>query len=265
MTDGQESRAVEPYAVWDISAWPVISQEDGGLDQKDWVVRPGEVSREGKEHWWLYKPVKPASYRRYDDWSERLAAEFARLLQLPAADIELAHGRTTEGIVSRNVTPTGWSMESGNTLLSEFDGYLDCAGDNRPRNRIGHNLTNIAELLAGCSGPPGSTCHHWTGLEVFAGYLVFDAWIANTDRHAINWGVLLSENDDRRALAASFDHGSALASGTQDAKLSSTTAESYARRGNASRFENGHEMTLVDVALDAVRLAGGRAAGRTGG
>lgn len=93
---------------------------------------------------------------------------------------------------------------------------------------------------------------------MFAGFLVFDAWVANTDRHAINWAVLTHEEDGQQALSASFDHGSALASGTQDARLSGTTADSYARRGVASRFENGARLALVDLALESVHRTGGR-------
>lgn len=244
-----------PYEVWDISTWAVMSQEARGLDPKDWVVPPTETTVDGQAHWWLYKPVKSASYRRFDDWSEKMSAELAQLLDLPAARVELARGHSDEGIVSRNVTPNGWSMESGDTLLSEFEGYVSCALDDRPSNRLGHNLENIGEVLAGCTGPPGSPCESRTAFEVFAGYLVFDAWIANTDRHAINWGVLTCEEDGRQALAATFDHGSALASGTQDARLVATSPEHYAVRGFAGRFEDGARVPLTELALSAVRVA----------
>jgi hypothetical protein len=248
------------FDVWDIATWAVMSQEARGLDPKDWVVPPDETRIDGQAHWWLFKPIKPASYRRFDDWSEKLSAELAALLVLPAARVELAHGDTDEGIISKNVTPNGWSMESGDTLLSEYEGYVSCALDDRPSNRIGHNLDNIAQVLEGCIGPPDSACEARTGIDVFAGYLVFDAWIANTDRHAINWGVLTCEEDGRQALAASFDHGSALASGTQDARLESTTPEHYAARGFAGRFEDGARLPLVDLARTAVGLAGSPAA-----
>lgn len=222
-------------------------------------MRPNEVLLPSQAHWWLFKPIKTASYRRYDDWSEKLAAELASLLALPAAQIELARGLTDSGIISLNVTPDGWSMESGDTMLSEFDGYESCANEDRPRNRIGHNLNNIAQVLAEATGPPDTQYEEWTAFEVFAGYLVFDAWIANTDRHAINWGVLSCEADGRLALAASFDHGSALASGAQDERLKSRSPWAYATSGSAARFEGGAKVTLVDLALDAVAQAGGRA------
>lgn len=238
-----------------------MSQEARGLDPKDWVVPATDTAMPGQEHWWLFKPIKRATYRRYDDWAEKLTCELARLLDLPCARVELAHGVSDQGIISANVTPNGWRMDSGDTMLSEFPGYLSCAGDDRPKNRIGHNLRNVQRVLEGCSGPPKSTWADWTGAEVFAGYLVLDAWVANTDRHAINWGVLTCEEDGRQALAPSFDHGTALASGAQDEKLRGVKVEDYARRGFAGRFENGARLPLVDLARDGVASTGGRAEG----
>lgn len=247
------------YGTQDITSWPVVFQESRGLDPKVWVAPPHIVTREQQSEWWLYKPIKQASYRRYDDWSEKVASELAALLELPAARVELAQASDSSGIISRNVTPEGWTLESGDTMLSEFAGYVTCAGEDRLKNRAGHNLQNIARVLEGATGPPGTACQGWPAFDVFVGYLVFDAWIANTDRHAINWGLLMNKDDDHKALAASFDHGSALASGTQEKWLESTGAEDFARRGFAGRFENGAKRTLVDLALEAEAMAGDQA------
>ena len=249
----EEESAVSPapYEVWNVSDWPVMFQETRGLDPKDWIAPQEQVDRSSQAAWWLFKPVKVASYRRFDDWAERLASELAGLIDLPAARVELARGLVDEGIISRNVTPDGWSLESGDTMLSEYDDYVTCASDDRPRNRVGHNLTNIRSVLDGASGPPGTTSEGWAAFDVFVGYLVFDAWIANTDRHAINWGVLTRDEDGGGALAATFDHGSALASGVKDEDLDLTTIEAYAGKGFAHRFENGRKLPLVDLALAA--------------
>lgn len=247
------------YEVWDISAWAVMSQEARGLDPKDWVVPEDQSALEGQEHWWLFKPIKSAGYRRFDDHAEKIAAELAVRLGLQAARVELASNLEDVGIVSANVTPNGWSLDSGDTLLSEFEGYVSCAGDDRPKNRVGHNLANIAGVLEDATGPPGTPYEEWAARDVFAGYLVFDAWIANTDRHAINWGVQTCQEDGRQALAPSFDHGSALASGTQDPKLSSTDVAVYAEKGFAGRFEDGARLSLVDLALQSVHSWGGNA------
>jgi hypothetical protein len=248
-----------PYDVCDITTWPVMFQEARGLDPKDWIAPPDQVDKASQAGWWLYKPIKAASYRRYDDWAEKLAAELAALIGLPAARVELARGLHDEGIISRNVTPDGWSLESGDTLLSDFEGYVSCATDDRPSNLVGHNLSNIQRVLADASGPPGTEYEQWPAFDVFVGYLVFDAWIANTDRHAINWGVLTRDTDAGKALASSFDHGSALASGAKDEHLATTDVQRYAERGFAHRFEDGRRLPLAELALDAEALGGHKA------
>lgn len=48
-----------------------------------------------------------------------------------------------------------------------------------------------------------------SALDVFVGYVMLDAWIANQDRHHENWGALIDQNEMR--LAPTFDHGAALA------------------------------------------------------
>jgi len=247
------------FEVIDVSGWPVMSQEPGGAEPKDWLARPEDVARPAHDHLWLFKSVKlgtETGYRRRDDVAERLASALAHAIRLPAAQVEFARRGKLEGIISGNITPKGWELHSGDTRLSECPGYKSCSGDNRPKEREGHNLTNIATVLDGCGGPPGPLAGQ-RAFSVFAGYLVFDAWIANTDRHAINWAVL--ERNGHRRLAPSFDHGSALASGIDDVHLSKQDPLKFARSGMASRFENGRKQPLVDLALTAVKLVGTQA------
>ncbi|HEX5495219.1 MAG TPA: hypothetical protein VFX70_11665 [Mycobacteriales bacterium] len=140
------------FEVVDVSGWPAVGQESGGAEPKDWLVRPDDVRRVGRGHWWLYKEVKrgpTSNYRRHDDVAERLASALARIIQLPAADVELARRGDGEGIISRNVAPDDWEMHSGDTVLSVRPGYVSCFGEGGRRNRVGHNLTNIAAVLHG--------------------------------------------------------------------------------------------------------------------
>jgi hypothetical protein len=244
----------------DVSEWPVVSQEPGGVEPKYWITRQADVNRRELDRLWLFKPAKiglSTGYRRYDDVAELLASALATAIGLPAAEVEFAQRNGDQGIISRNITPTGWELHPGDTRLSECPGYVRISGDDRrPKNRVGHNLANIRSVLTGCTGPPGAFADEPAFL-VFAGYLVFDAWIANTDRHAINWAVL--EREGRLQLAPSFDHGTALASGVREGDLESRDPIKFAHRGMATRFENGHQRTLVDFALEAVDLAGAEA------
>lgn len=160
-------------------------------------------------------------------------------------------GNPETGVISKNVAPESWALNSGNTYLSEISGYVDCSGDDRPRNRLGHNLANIEQVLSKALGPPETEVSTWSAFEVFVGYLVFDAWIANTDRHALNWGILSRGKEIR--LAKSFDHGSALGSGMENHQLKKLLAheaiESWSGKAKATRFENGHDQSLSDIAL----------------
>ena len=49
-------------------------------------------------------------------------------------------------------------------------------------------------------------------LDVFAGYLLLDAWTGNTDRHHENWALVYRIADGTRALSPTFDHASSLGS-----------------------------------------------------
>ncbi|MBC7488722.1 MAG: hypothetical protein H7240_00460 [Glaciimonas sp.] len=51
-------------------------------------------------------------------------------------------------------------------------------------------------------------------LDVFIGYLMFDAWIANQDKQSENWPIILADSND--FLAPSYDHGSSLARNKTD-------------------------------------------------
>ena len=51
-------------------------------------------------------------------------------------------------------------------------------------------------------------------LDVFVGYIMLDAWIANQDRHHENWGALW--DGQHRWLAPTFDHGASMARNLSD-------------------------------------------------
>jgi hypothetical protein len=259
------------YEICDISDWPIMAPEPGGDDNKDWVAWPETAGKSQRSDWWLFKPAKYGAvtlpggvdgghYRRRDDHVEKVASELAVLIGLPAAEVQVAIRQGEEGIISRNVAPAEWDLQPGNTHLFEFPGYLNCDTDPRPSNRLGHNLENISLLLQGKLGPPGTPTEDWPAFEVFIGYLIFDAWIANTDRHALNWGLL--DKGGVHRLAKSYDHGSALASGVNDAdlqKILDRGPKAWSRKAFAGRFENGRSRTLVDVALEGLKMSPGPA------
>ena len=253
------------YRVIDVSDWPVVAEEPLGADAKEWICPPERVTFSGdREHLRLFKPAKTGirkirggtqrSFRRMDDVAERIVCELARLVGIPVADVEFVDRGTAEGMISRNVTPNGWEFHSADVVLSEVPGYESCAGDERPRFRVGHNLENIGQILGDCGGPLGA-CEGWPAFDVLIGFLALDAWVANTDRHAFNWAVL--QRGGERRIAASFDHGSSLASGQPDEDLVRQDPAVFARRGYVTRFEAPDHTTLVEFAHRAESMTTG--------
>lgn len=256
----------------DVTDWSVMAVEFTGVDARNWLADPSRAREDDKSAWWLFKEVKMGQvmgpgrvplrqYRRVDDRVEKLACGLAKLLALPSAEIALVRRGGAEGLISHNVATTGWSLQPADVVLSEYPGYVSCGSDRKMRERPGHNMANIELLLDAMLGPPASDLSTWRAFDVFVGYLVFDAWIANTDRHAFNWAVLLSPEGDR--LAPSFDHGSALGSGLEDASRArwlSQDVGSWCSKGLARRFEGGRSVTLVELAVVALTRASAQAA-----
>jgi len=111
----------------------------------------------------------------------------------------------------------------------------------------------VHQALGDVAAPPdaGDELSAW---DVFAGYLVLDALIGNTDRHEQNWAVILSATP--RRLSPSFDHASSLGFQLEDAekaaRLSTNdrlyTPEHWAGRARAKFAGRPY---VVEAALEA--------------
>jgi hypothetical protein len=240
------------YPVIDASSWEVESVEPGGQDPGTWVV--DEVGTK-----WLFKPAVVRGDRRQgEDWAEKIAAELAQLIRLPAAIVEIAVRNSAAGCLSRDLKPgDGWQMHTGAVLISEVDPRLTV----RSKDRLGHNLDNIARVLGSVAAPLGwrSLPSKLAAFDVFCGFLMFDAWIANLDRHEENWSVLQAP-DGSRHLAPSYDHGNSLGFNLLDSKRArimrgSPPLSQWAAKATAGRFENGKTVSLVDHTANALTMA----------
>lgn len=218
----------------DVSRWSVIVPEQGGRDErKVWVSdEPGAP----RDRWWLWKPCKTTEggERRLSDVAEVVAHRLARAMGLPAARYELAVRDGVLGAVSQNIAAVDASMVDGVVWGVREDDY---------------DVQRIFEVLGDLPGPPGTDT---TAVETFAGYLVLDAWIANTDRHARNWAVLVPATGPAH-LAPTFDHGSALGAGLTETKRTTTAPQEFCERGRSRPFGRAK---LVDLAAEAVATSG---------
>lgn len=78
------------YVEIDVSEWALFGEEELGTKPKRWLIKPGT-----QEELWLMKDATfntlgdGSTFRKGDDWAERIAYGVAGVLGLPAAQVEL--------------------------------------------------------------------------------------------------------------------------------------------------------------------------------
>ncbi|SPM33706.1 hypothetical protein MRAB57_1510 [Mycobacterium rhizamassiliense] len=242
------------FGVWDVSEWEIFSDETEGVEEKYWLIDPTTRQR------WLFKPpVVKFDFQQGEDWAERVSTELARLISVPCADVELAHRDGRRGSMSRYLAPPGWDLQPGKLMLAEFDpDYVSQA-----KGRPGHSLDRIASALRdGRVDAPFGAPDGFSAFDVFAGYMVLDAWIANRDRHDDNWSILTPPPGEANyRLCGSYDQSSSLGynvNPNQRAQLLSEPGgvRRWAAKGTAHRFEHGPQgpVTLIEHARAALSM-----------
>jgi hypothetical protein len=100
--------------------------------------------------------------------------------------------------------------------------------------------------------------------DVFVGYLAFDAWIANQDRHHQNWGLVrLQTGEDH--LAPSFDHASSLGRNETDEERrerlftrdQGRSVEAYVLRARSALYQHPDDrrpMFTLETFLEGAKM-----------
>lgn len=251
---------VAHWSVVPVDDWSVAGLENQGQHAHDWLRHS---SGEGRT--WLFKPARSARDRSMrEDVVEKLGCELARLLGVPAARVELANREGTAGALVEDARLPDWQLQLGQVLMQEV------VSDYEPKDpqHTGYNVQNVRRALERFAVPPESNLPSgFSAFDAFAGYLLFDALIANGDRHERNWAVIvpppgLSKSE---ALCASFDHAASLGFTLADGKRAqllqgdTQTVGQWASRGRARCFEHRAGktcQTLVDLAKSALALCG---------
>lgn len=224
----------------DVTAWAVIRDEPGGRDpNKRWLAASPNAALHDHWLWKSRQRTGDGSETAITDCAEVFVSRLASRIGLPAAVCRFAVCDGEWGVISRNVTPDGYSLNTGAAYLPEVEGYERRSAVSRTGHRAGlmrrdrgYTLDAVQRVLANVGPPPGAT--GFSAFGVFAGYLVLDALTGNTDRHPGNWALLESDQDGTRYLAATYDHGSALGAGLTDENRRTRTAEDFAARGRAN-------------------------------
>ena len=246
---------IDPFSIVDVSGWDIVADETSGVEEKFWLQQPGTRLR------WLFKATTIKNGHVHgEDWAEKVVSHLAELMGVPCARIELAVLRGQAGLISADLRPASHELQHGQVLLEVCGapGYVHGTGRSHP----GHTLENIQASLAGALPPPGCDLpFEGTAYDVFAGYVVLDAWVANRDRHDNNWAVLrpVLDPDGLLHLCGSYDHASSLGFNVTDEKrvqrITSHTVDVWCGKGTAWRFGYDPAPTLVQLADRALQLA----------
>jgi len=168
-----------------------------------------------------------------EDWAEKVACELCRMLVLPHVVYNLAFDAQTglPGVICENCAPPPVELVLGNQLLLARDPAYP--GDGRRYKVQAHTVKAVADALSDLAVPPSPWSDSMpsgiqSALDVFVGYVMLDAWIANQDRHHENWGALKTGND--LCLAPTFDHGASLARNLSDSERAERLSTRDSRR-----------------------------------
>ncbi|ACM10989.1 conserved hypothetical protein [Bacillus cereus Q1] len=175
---------MELLEIKDISKWKIDNEKTAsGTREKHWVKHPetGQL--------YLFKLPKAGTG---EIWAEKIAAGVGTILGLETMDTEIAIYEGEQGILLKNFVEYGKEeLFHGGDLLQPVVEEFD------PRTLDDYNLDNIMQSLI-----------PFNMEENFISICVFDALIANQDRHCENWGVIQRMGDVR--FAPIYDNGASM-------------------------------------------------------
>jgi hypothetical protein len=193
----------------DVTDWRQAEDEHIGTKPKQWLFQPAEDPLAAPRWLWKERTWNTSKagerYPKGDDWAEKVATQLAHFLGIPVPDVQLATKSDLKGTVSLAFTTRETTLQLGNELLVGHDsGYANAHDRADPRYTLEAVMGALETVEPGELSIPLARASDW-----FAGYLLLDAWIGNTDRHHQNWGAL-THGERQPTLAPSFDHASSL-------------------------------------------------------
>lgn len=166
----------------------------------------------------LFKEGRPGTG---DNWAEKIASELAGLIEMPHVEYQLASYEDKSGVICNALMEPGEVLVHGNELLTTYSTDYRESGAKTYQRRE-HTVSRVLGFFRASTELVGAPAKFEqnkklaSALDVFIGYLMFDAWIANQDRHDENW-ALVRAMDGNSYLAPSYDHGSSMGRNETDA------------------------------------------------
>ena len=174
------------YQILDVSSWLKDELDKGpgvGEREKEWIRDPA-TNRVA-----MFKIPRED---RGEHWAEKICSEIAGVLGFPCAKVEIAIRNGTIGCLS-------YFFLEKNQGFSHFDGGKFFPFDYDDEKNVGYNIQLINEVLS-----PYNLFKH------FLFIIVFDALVANGDRHQDNWGITRHDKKDDIRISPMYDNSACL-------------------------------------------------------
>ncbi len=191
-----------PYKIETITSRDEMEQL--GTKEKFWFYDENDIKK-------LFKIGRPYTG---EDWAEKVAYELGRLLKLPCAIYEFSIWNDKQGTISTSFVPEGMRLVHGNELLvivhdkaypRDHRYHLSDYKLDIVLNLIENELDDLLLPL----GYDGNNIIQ-KPVDLFIGYLIFDCWIANQDRHHENWAILVDTKEVKWYFVPTYDHAAGL-------------------------------------------------------
>ncbi|MCQ6264498.1 HIRAN domain-containing protein [Fictibacillus sp. WQ 8-8] len=174
------------YQIIDVSSWEKDELDKGpgvGERQKEWIKDPitNRVA--------MFKIPRE---NRGEHWAEKLCSEIANILEFQCAEVEIAVRNGVIGCLS-------YFFLEEKVGFSHFDGGKFFPFDYDDEKNIGYNIQLIDQVLS-----------PYNLFKDFLFIVVFDALVANGDRHQDNWGITRHDKKDEIAISPMYDNSACL-------------------------------------------------------
>ncbi|MQR87047.1 toxin HipA [Bacillus megaterium] len=218
----------------DISNWKKDeTKEATGTREKFWLINPQTEKN------YLFKlPTENTG----EIWAEKIAAEVEKIMGLKMMNVEIATYQGRKGLLLENFVDYGnEEFYNGGDLLDPIVENFD------PKYLPHYTFSNIVDSLVAFS---------FEG-EIIK-IIIFDALIANQDRHCENWGVIQKNVDGQFRFAPIFDNGASLGFNNTEERVhlmfkDKNMFESFTNKGKSTiGVESVRKRPKIKVLLEEV-------------
>lgn len=239
-----------------------LEPEETGTKNKFWLRHAGTGRR------YLFKMGR----NQIENWAEVVCYEIAKLLGIPCPEYKLAEWEGAHGVLSASFLDVSEKEDfiPGDYMLARMDPDYP----RTTRKPVQYTISRTFALLKVASStvafPRPFGFHAGGNLkyvdELFVGYLMLDALVANQDRHHGNWGFVAGTKLKKIRMAPSFDHASSFSRDSDEEKTRRMqtrdrgyTLETYCERAKSPFYNAAGASRLTTY--DAFQQAGQRLQG----